>query len=342
MPKISIIICAYNAADTLMRAARSVLNQSFRDIELILVNDGSKDATLSIVTRLAMTDRRVKVLNLENGGLAKARNTGLKYATGEYVSFCDADDYIDDGAFETMFFAAEKENADMLICGYFHETVVKNGVNTTAIASKEAVYNSKAELYRDFVELKSKYLIDTVCNKLLRRSIITQNGLKFPEGELFEDTAFVLEYLEITGKIAVISDCFYHYIQYPKKGITRQYNSKKLAFLTDRYHRLLSFCEGGGDNLLKFCHLYNVRNVYSCLSGAYGTDMPKKSRNKLIKETALNQSFLECAKAADGKGLSNRVTLLVARSGCLWLNRVYCKCIYLAKEKAAVLFTKLK
>lgn len=343
MPKISVIICAYNAADTLKKAALSVLSQTFRDLELIIVNDGSKDATLSIATELKMKDNRVKVINKENGGVARARNLSLKAATGEYITFCDADDYIDIGAFEEMYKSIKENGSDMLIAGYFHETMLKNGVSRVEVTAKDAVYLSKQELFRDFIELKSKYLIDAMCNKLFRRSVIAQNGLKFPEGELFEDTAFNLNFLEVTPRLTVLDRCFYHYIQHIGQGITRKYDPRKLIYLTDRFNLLLKFAADGDEALKQFCHLYQLRNVYSCLSASFGAkDMSKLQRNRLINETVNSGVFLECAEKADGVGLANRITLFVAKSKSLFLNKLYCKGIYFAKTKAVILFTKFK
>ncbi len=342
MPKISAIICAYNAADTLKKAALSVLGQSFDDIELIVVNDGSSDSTAEVCSELGKLDTRVKLVDIQNGGVARARNIALEHAEGEYVTFCDADDYLDDGAFETMYNAIEGNGSDMLICGYYHETVTKNGLSRVEVTAKDAVYTSKQEIYSDFIELKSKYLIDAMCNKLFRRSVVVENGLKFPEGELFEDTAFNLDFLEASERLTVLNKCYYHYIQHKGRRVTGQYNFEKLQYLTDRYYKLLRFCTDGGKHLQSFCHLYHIRNVYSCLSASFGAEMSRRERKALIKDAINDGLFLECAKNADGVGLANRLTVKVARSKSLFLNRLYCKGIYVAKTKAAVLFTKFK
>ncbi len=343
MPILSVIICAYNAADTLKKAALSVLSQSFRDLELIIVNDGSKDATLSIATELKLKDNRVKVINKENGGVARARNLSLSAATGEFITFVDADDYIDDGAFKEMYDAVCKSGSDMLIAGYFHETVIKNGISRVEVKAKNAVYTSKQELYSDFVELKSKYLIDAMCNKLFRRSVIEDNGLRFPEGELFEDTEFNLRFLEITQRLCVIDKCFYHYIQYPGAGITRKFEPLKAKFLTDRYKLLFEFCRDANEDLKGYCHLYHIRNMFSFVSGTYGVkEMTSKERKKIVTDIISDDLFKTCTEKATATSRADKICLAVAKAKSLFLTKAFCKGIFLLKHKAAVIFTKFK
>ncbi len=343
MPILSVIICAYNAADTLKKAALSILSQSFSDLELIIVNDGSKDSTLSIASELAMKDTRVKVISKENGGVARARNLSLDVATGEFITFVDADDYLDDGALAEMYKSVVENGSDMLIAGYFHETILKNGISRVEVKAKNAVYTKKQELYPDFVELKSKYLIDAMCNKLFKRSVIAENGLRFPEGELFEDTEFNLRFLEVTSKLCVIDKCFYHYIQYPGAGITRGFNPKKAEFLTDRYSTLMEFCRDANEDLKGYCHTFHIRNMFSVISGTYGvSEMTAKQRTKVITDIVKSNLFKTCAKSAKATSRTDKVCLAVAKSGSIVLIKAFCKAIFILKQKAAVTFTKYK
>ena len=343
MPILSVIICAYNAAETLKKAALSVLSQSFSDLELIIVNDGSKDSTLAVANELKMVDNRVKVISVINGGVARARNISLKAATGDYITFVDADDYIDSEAFAEMYGAVTNSDSDMLIAGYFHETVLKNGISRVEVSAKNAVYTSKQEIYADFVELKSKYLIDAMCNKFFKRSIIVENGLKFPEGELFEDTEFNLRFLEKAPKLCVLDKCFYHYIQYPGAGITRGFNPKKSDFLTDRYATLLEFCRDADDDLKGYCHLYHIRNMFSFISGTYGVkEMTAKERTEIVRGVVSDGLFKECVQKAKATSRADKACLLVAKSGSVAFTKAFCKAIFTLKNKAAVTFTKFK
>ncbi len=343
MPVLSVIICAYNAANTLKKAALSVLSQSFRDLELIIVNDGSVDTTLTEATKISKDDNRVKVIDTKNGGVARARNIGIEAATGDFITFCDADDYIDDGAFDAMYNAIIKSGSDMLLTGYFHETVTKKGINRVEVTADDAVFTTKQEIYHKFFELKSKYLIDAMCNKLFKRSVIVENALKFPEGEIFEDTEFNLKFLEITPRLTVLNRCFYHYIQYPKAGITRKFEPKKAQFLTARYRLLLEFCSDADDDLKGYCYLYHIRNMYSFISGTYGVEeMTGRERSRVIKDIIFDDTFKDCLKNAKVTTKTDKICLVVAKLKSVVLTKIFCKGIYCLKHRATSVFTKFK
>ena len=115
---ISIIVPVYNAEDSVESCIDSILNQSYTDIELILVDDGSKDNSLKICNERAKNDIRITVIHQENGGVSTARNNGLMAARGEYIQFVDSDDTIEQNMTETLWSMMEKEKADLAVCGY--------------------------------------------------------------------------------------------------------------------------------------------------------------------------------------------------------------------------------
>lgn len=344
MPKISVILCAYNAADTLSAAARSVLSQTERDLELIIVNDGSTDSTSAEAARLALFDRRVKVIDRENGGLSRARNIGIAAAGGEYIAFCDADDTVDDKALQTMLNKAEDTGSDMVICGYHHDTVKSDGsVSTVDFFEPENRFTSKTELFGALIGLKSKFILDAGWNKLYRADIIKENGLKMPEGELFEDTAFVLSFLNVSCRVSVLPHCFYHYVQRGGKSITKSYDKRKLEDLKKRYLALKGFTAEADDGVKRFCELYYVKNVYSVLANTFGDrSMKAKQRRSLFKTEIKNADFKRSAENARGEGAVDRLTLAVARTGSVFLSLCFCRVLCFLKTKAAALFAKIK
>lgn len=338
------ILCAYNAAEFLGNAVDSVLKQTQKDIELIIVNDGSRDSTLAVASYFSLLDRRVRVVNIENGGLANARNIGMSYAQGEFLAFCDADDTVDPEALQTMLTAAERYGADIVMCGYHHDTVRPDGtVSTVDISEPEAYYNSKEELFGGIVGLKSKFILDASWNKLFRRSCIVDNGLKFPEGELFEDTAFVLSFLGCSCRVAVLPHCFYHYVQRKNGSITKKYDSRKLNDIKRRYRELSEFTAHADETVGNFCCLYYIKNVYSALANSYDDEkMTKQQRRELIMSETKDAQFKICAANSQGLGLSDKLTVFIARLGFLPLDRAYCRAIHFMKTKASALFSKIK
>lgn len=343
MPKISVILCAYNAEEFLADAVNSVLGQTFEDLELIIVNDGSRDSTPAVASQFCQTDQRVRLVNIENGGLSNARNVGLGEATGDFIVFCDADDTVDREALDVMYDTVCRDATDLVICGYHHDTVKADGsVSTVDFFEPSAVYNTREQLFSGIIGLKSKFILDAGWNKLFRRSIIVDNGLKMAVGELFEDTDFVLSFLECSSKVSVLSDCFYHYVQRSNGSITKRYDERKLRDLKKRHKKLADFTANADESVKRYVALYYVKNIYSALANSFDTkEMTKAERKALFHNELGSKEFENAAKSSKGVGFSDRLTVFVAKQP-EWVGRLYCWGIHFMKSHLAGLFAKLK
>ena len=200
--KISIIVPVYNAGSTLDKCVQSLLDQTYNDIQIILVNDGSKDNSPEICRRYAAKDDRITVIDKPNGGVSTARNTGLDAAAGEFVMFCDSDDWVEQTWCEVMLSHYLPEN--LVMCGYFchfwNEEVQTNCCDKTVF--------SKAE----YLKLK-QYGAFAPWNKLFNLQIIRENKIRFPsQMSIGEDKLFVWKYLKcICGGIVHIGIPLNHY-----------------------------------------------------------------------------------------------------------------------------------
>ena len=207
--KISVIVPVYNAAAFLPRTVGSILMQEFDDFEIILVNDGSTDASGVLCDELADQDARVRVIHKENGGVSSARNAGLDAARGEFVMFVDADDAIRDGSFESMYSA----NTDFVLAGF--EKVMDQKVLETYCPSKSASYNGTGEICIFFDKVlppKNTYILNSACFKLFRRSLIVENEIRFVEGLSFaEDKIFVMNFLQHVQRVRTVESVVYTY-----------------------------------------------------------------------------------------------------------------------------------
>jgi glycosyltransferase involved in cell wall biosynthesis len=207
--KISVISPVYNAADFLPRAVGSVLMQEFDDFEVIIVNDGSTDASASVCDEMAEQDMRVRVIHKENGGVSSARNAGLDAARGEFVMFIDADDAIRDGALEQMYSA----NSDFVLAGF--EKVDGHKILESYCTSKSESYHGTGEICNFFDKVlppKNTYILNSSCFKLFRRSLLVENGVRFVEGLSFaEDKIFVMSYLQYVERVRTVAFVAYTY-----------------------------------------------------------------------------------------------------------------------------------
>ena len=200
MPKVSVIVPIYNVEKYLEKCINSLLSQTLEDIQIILVNDGSKDNSGNIAREYEKNNKnRIIYVEKENGGLSDARNYGLKYATGDFVAFLDSDDYIEKNAYEEMYNKAIEENADYVECDFIWEFPNKIRVD------KQYPYKNKKEML-SFVRV-------VAWNKLIKRQLITDNNLEFPKGLRYEDVEFTYKLIPFINKFTYVDKPFIHYVQ---------------------------------------------------------------------------------------------------------------------------------
>lgn len=209
-PKVSIIIPVYNCEKYLDECISSALNQTLEEIEVICVNDGSKDGSLDILKKYQEKDDRVIVIDKKNAGVSAARNDGIKAATGEYIEFMDGDDRIDAKTCETAYNTAVEKDADIVCFGW------KNFTDDGSKPSRKDC-KLKYEVFSKWQKAK-KHRASIMCwNKLYRRSMLTKNKLQFNSKiKIAEDECFNLCVYPFAKKIVHISESFYNYRLNPK------------------------------------------------------------------------------------------------------------------------------
>ncbi|MBQ8932806.1 MAG: glycosyltransferase family 2 protein [Lachnospiraceae bacterium] len=208
---VSIIIPVYNAEKVIRRCVDSVLKQEYKDFELILMDDGSKDSSPKILDEYAALDQRVRVIHQENAGVSAARNHALDLAEGTYIQFLDADDWITQDATKLLVRAAQEQNADMVISDFYRvvgeRTSRKGDIEADGVISREEYGNWMLKNPAD-------YYYGVLWNKLFRRDIIEKYSLRMdPELKWCEDFIFNMEYVLHTERIAVLSVPIYYYVK---------------------------------------------------------------------------------------------------------------------------------
>ena len=226
--KISIVIPVYNVEKFIVQCIESILAQTFTDWELILVDDGSLDASASICDDYACRDKRIRVIHKKNGGVSSARNVGLDNASGEYVCFIDSDDWVDPSYLAD--FKMDYYDADVYISGARYDTYGK----TYSYKQYESVYCSDVKVMSEcFVHQK---LMDNgyPWGKLFRTNILISNGLRFDERLSFnEDHIFVFEFFLLAKSMYVSGSYGYHYMVFDFSG--RKLSSKCNTFMDIKY-----------------------------------------------------------------------------------------------------------
>lgn len=234
-PKITVIICMFKGEATVKRMIDCVLSQTFKDFELILVDDGSPDRCGEIADEYARQDERVRVLHKPNGGLADARNKALEIAQGEYTIQFDQDDWVEPNCLEEMYAKAKEENADMLICDNY-----RNDGNAQFYGPQSPTALTPDSVLKDVI---TGNLCGYCWNKLIRLEVYKEYNVKFPT-EFYgcEDQYGMCQLLKQNIKIAYLPKAYYHYVTY-SESLSRHYDEntyKNDLVMRDMFVELLS------------------------------------------------------------------------------------------------------
>lgn len=301
---VSVIIPVFNVEKYLSTCVESVIKQTYDEIEIILVDDGSEDSSGAMCDQLAITDSRIRVVHKQNAGLGYARNTGLEMANGEFVVFLDSDDYIDTRMIERLVNKSAETDSDTVFCGLTrvyedgNKVCVPAFYNDRSFTGKHIIDNVLLEMVGSKPQdSEDANLFMSVWHALYSMDVIKQNDVRFPsEREIMcEDIMFHIKYLRYANKVTYISDCLYYY----------RVNPKSLSQVYDptRFERQKTLSRAIIDELDKFVDSkeYLVREQRRLLGGVrmqIQAIVASKEKNKLqlikeICEDSMIQEVLE-------------------------------------------------
>lgn len=226
MNKISIIIPVYNVEKYLEKCLESIINQSLKEIEIILINDCSLDGSLEIIKKYAQKDNRIILINKkENEGVSEARNSGIKIARGEYILCIDGDDWIEKECLKEMYEIAKRNEAEVVVSDFYLDYGNGNIIYQIDQKSETEVFLEKNESIKNIFSGNG---FPSIWNKLVKREIYEKNNIKFPSNiSMGEDLLTVLSLIYSSTKIVKLNKAYLHYIQNPK-GATKEYRYKAL------------------------------------------------------------------------------------------------------------------
>lgn len=272
-PLISIIVPCYNVENYLSECVDSLVNQSYRNTEILLIDDGSTDKTADIAQKYAAEYENVKYFYRENGGLSAARNSGIELAKGEYLAFVDSDDWLDLQYVEKMYAALSNSHADISMCGYQKEETEHEKVSfdKDVVLSSHAVMRILGDIYP-----KENVLSVIACNKLFKRELFDVE--RFKEGIIHEDEFMAHRIIGKATSVAVITDALYHY-RIRAGSITtsdRSQNLKRLDYLKALKDRL-EYCHSMFYGDLVIYMLYTYFEGMKQLMATYSDEAMEKN-----------------------------------------------------------------
>lgn len=296
-PKISIIIPVYNVEKYIVKCIESVLNQSYSNLEILLIDDGSLDKSGDICETYGKKNKNVKVFHKENGGLSDARNFGLSKCTGDYVFFLDSDDWINQNTVLKLYLLLKDNKADISECQflkvYYNDEVRKynenqNKIHTYIFDGIEASINLRNYKYNQVVSW----------NKLYTKSLF--DDIKFPKGKYHEDEFTTYKILYKCNKIVVTDEKLYYYRQTPNSIMNATFNEKRLdIFLA--YEESLEFYTEKKLAFLKYLTLYDyldiIYNNFLLAEMTGNEDLINKIEKKFEKVYFANFKILKFKKS---------------------------------------------
>lgn len=316
-PKVTFIMPAYNAAEYIEPSIRSVINQTYNNIELIVVDDGSTDSTTEIISRLSKEDERVILMSIDNGGPANARNVALDSLDGssEFIMFCDADDLLKPDMVEIAVREAIK-GVDLVITGF---TIVN------ADGTKNDYFEQDKNLDTDSIgkELGNLYkanLLNQVWGKVFRSEIIFDRTIRFPDYRWGEDRFFVFDYLNSSHSVSVLSYCGYEYIMHPGQSLITGFLSNKADICVLIDERMEQLCRKFGvtdDSAFRYMF---AKSIFSCIANLYSPSckLTRVEKRNYVWSIISNSRILTRCKGAKGS-TSIRILLFIMNSGSISL-----------------------
>lgn len=287
---ISVIVPVYRVEQYLEKCIESIVNQTYSNLEILLVDDGSPDRCPELCDAWAERDTRIRVVHQPNGGLSAARNSGMAAATGEYIGFVDSDDYLAPDMYEKLLQLSIESGKDISACGV--QMLWENSERAAVLTSDFSGTLTNEEAMEEII--KEDKLKMPVWNKLYRREVI--QDLPFPEGKHHEDAFWTYQAIAASNGVAVSAQKGYYYLQRSSSIMGMGYSLSRLhaveaaagrqLFLNTRYPKL---AEQGKVKLFEIC-LYHGQKAISCLKGrerrnALGFLKEIQRRNMLDRET---------------------------------------------------------
>lgn len=300
--KISIIVPVYNAAAFLDACITSLMKQSYRNLEILLVNDGSTDDSLELCKAYASRDSRIIVVDKENEGPGSARNVGLEIATGDFIGFVDSDDYVSLEMYEKLILAIMDADADIAECGYFITPLDHRAIEKRSLKSEVLV--GEDECTRKF--LATVNTTHHCWNKLYRSSIV--GHVRFALFKYSEDYVFNAKAFSYCRKKVTIAECCYYYVTNPDSIVRQPFNMFKLN--TIRAGKEVMEFHKGSPELCKYPIVYiliNIRNLYKEVTD---TDYLSLRDKKEVRGTLISEYrfYFPLAEKDLGKTVRNKQT----------------------------------
>lgn len=345
--KVSIIMPVYKVEEYVGKAIESIQAQTMTEWEFLIVDDGTPDRSGEICDEYAAKDERIHVIHKENGGAPSARNLAIDMAKGEYLYFLDSDDWAEPDMLQDMYNLAKRDNAQLVVAGFYIDTYIGNGeYMTDDYVVEDAVYPTKEEFRRNAYKLFDKNLLYTPWNKLYETKYIMDNNLRFPT-TFWDDFPFNLSIVRDVERVTVTSGQYYHFLRARTESETAAYRPGMYEKREEEHGWMLELYRYWHVSDFHSAEMVARRYVERFIGCVENVTNPKSGLNEKemrqeIRTMLTNPRLEKSLKIARPRSGYMKIMLLPVRWKSTWLTYLEAKVITLVKTKNTKLFTKLK
>lgn len=269
---ISVIVPIYNVEKYLSKCINSILEQTYKNLEIILIDDGSDDSSPQICDKYSKKDKRIKVIHKENKGVSSSRNKGLELSTGKYIVFVDSDDYIDKQMIEKLYNNLIENKADISVCNHYYNYQKDTFELKKFLHQKLTIDNNDK-----FYNIYNDYSLSTIIpwGKIYKKEIFA--NIRYPIGKIHEDEAIILDILTKASRVSYFDEPLYYYVK-RDNSITNNFNLKRLDIIDIHESRIKKLKNNYSDNLLYLEYsTYIKRLVKIIIPGLYSINEYEKA-----------------------------------------------------------------
>lgn len=289
-PLISVIVPIYNTANYLDRCVESLVGQTYKYVEIILVDDGSKDDSLQICEKWAQQDGRIQVITQSNKGVSSARNTGIRNATGDYLILLDSDDWLATDTCEKLLAHIIQQNADCVVCG------LKQTSGNIWAPAFNRLYENLTAFKHDFIYWLDTELLSSSVNKIYKRAKVKD---LYPEDMSYgEDLVFVLNYLKHCGRISFIKEPFYQHEVYNSVSLTHSFAPVRFLNMEYIQQAILAFADEEGKKNIRIYDKYMRDTIRSIRMWYKSKGISLTRKNDVVRQW-INSSYMKRLESSD-------------------------------------------